>query len=404
MSEPFISFIIPAYNAQKTITTCLQSIIDCDYPLEKKEIIVVNNNSTDLTEKIVADFPVTAIQETRQGRSIARNTGARIAKGEILAFIDADCKISPNWSKEIAKSFKTPQIGATQGPIIPISDGEENFLSRFRFYQSAHLTNDSHILMDVVSFKLPMINSACCAYSKMAFEFVGGFDEELERHEDIDLSRRVFHAGFPVKSSPQAFSEVFWHGEGWSDFYLRSIAHGKTLVDYDKKWKVKSPLTILYHFFVSKFINNFFKINFSKNIFYWSIDNFFTFSSLIAYQFFWFKRNYAKSSKQQVVQAFPIRHITVDQERYLFKNEINFVFLEGKSLIKNLKTGVVIEADQVYHFFLSEIIDGNNHSSRIITSCLKEFAIEHDEAGQYFNDFIKILQVNSMIVPASAHG
>ncbi len=101
-----ISIVIPAYNAEKTIARCLESIFKQSY--QDYEVMVVNDGSTDATEKVVLDFTRTVkekypsseaqrnrevlhlIMQENRGAQAARNRGARTAKGEYLLFCDAD--------------------------------------------------------------------------------------------------------------------------------------------------------------------------------------------------------------------------------------------------------------------------------------------------------------------------
>jgi glycosyltransferase involved in cell wall biosynthesis len=95
-----VSFIIPAYNEEQLIARCLESILKqkgCDY-----EIIVVDNNSTDHTAKVASSLADLVVPCTQQGLAAARNEGARHAKGDVLAFIDADAVLSPVWLQSCA--------------------------------------------------------------------------------------------------------------------------------------------------------------------------------------------------------------------------------------------------------------------------------------------------------------
>src|ERR1035437_9820650 len=83
-----VSVVIPAYNEEKYIGACLDSLMD--QKEKPDEIIVVNNNSTDNTAKIVKKYPVRLINEEQQGMIPARNRGFNEAKFEIIARTDAD--------------------------------------------------------------------------------------------------------------------------------------------------------------------------------------------------------------------------------------------------------------------------------------------------------------------------
>jgi glycosyltransferase involved in cell wall biosynthesis len=102
-----ISIIIPAYNEERYLKRCLDSVAS---QLEQPyEVIVVDNNSTDATVTIAHTYPfVRLLQEKNQGRVYARNAGFQAAGGDILARIDADAELPPDWTQSIRRYFEQP--------------------------------------------------------------------------------------------------------------------------------------------------------------------------------------------------------------------------------------------------------------------------------------------------------
>jgi len=101
--HPYVSIIIPVYNDENGIQDTLLSLFNQNYPEDKFEIIVVDNNSTDNTHKIILktvlgfDGNIVIKNEKKTGSYAARNKGLRISKGEIIAFIDSDMTVKPDW-------------------------------------------------------------------------------------------------------------------------------------------------------------------------------------------------------------------------------------------------------------------------------------------------------------------
>ncbi len=113
-----ISIIIPAYNEEKRIRNCLKSILSQDNSL-LFEVIVVNNASCDNTIEVIKsiNFPIKIVEEPKQGLTIARNSGAKVAKGDLLVFLDADVILPNNWLKNICGIFKNnPRLVCISGP------------------------------------------------------------------------------------------------------------------------------------------------------------------------------------------------------------------------------------------------------------------------------------------------
>jgi glycosyltransferase involved in cell wall biosynthesis len=121
---PYVSVIIPTYNRAKMLPVTLDSFLAQNYPRERYEIIVANNNSSDDTQQVLNDYRVRqtnlrSINETRQGVHFARNSAAKIAAGEILYFTDDDMIADPHLLAELVKIFGLdPKIGSATGKII----------------------------------------------------------------------------------------------------------------------------------------------------------------------------------------------------------------------------------------------------------------------------------------------
>src|SRR3990172_8793490 len=94
----FISVIVPAFNEEKYIVSCLQALKQQDFPSEKYEIIVVNNLSTDKTRETAESMGVVVVDFSQnKGVGPARQEGVSKASGQILAFTDADTKPETTW-------------------------------------------------------------------------------------------------------------------------------------------------------------------------------------------------------------------------------------------------------------------------------------------------------------------
>lgn len=195
---PFISIIIPVYNGEKTIGECLNSLMNLDYPKHNYEVIVVDNNSQDKTKQITKQFPFIYLLEKKQGAAAARNSGAKIAKGEILAFIDADVCVNSDWLSQITEAFtKYPQIDGIQGYSSGING---NIWAEFfqRFYEYKY-----YPLIEKQENCVKNIDTKNFSILKDKFFSVEGFNEEYTRAEDTDLGFRLFIRGYNIKYVPR---------------------------------------------------------------------------------------------------------------------------------------------------------------------------------------------------------
>ena len=111
-----VSVVIPAYNEEKFIRKALKSVTN--QLVDADEIIVINNNSSDKTVEITRSFSVRIIDEKKQGMISARNTGFDNAKYDIIARIDADVQVPPDWIQRIKRNFEKKKIDALTGPLL----------------------------------------------------------------------------------------------------------------------------------------------------------------------------------------------------------------------------------------------------------------------------------------------
>ncbi len=99
--NPEISVIIPSYNSGQTIKVCLDSLSKQRLPAE---IILVDDGSKDNSQSIVKSFPqIKLLMQNHQGPGIARNLGAKQAKGQILIFVDSDMEFAKNFLADLTK-------------------------------------------------------------------------------------------------------------------------------------------------------------------------------------------------------------------------------------------------------------------------------------------------------------
>jgi len=188
------SIIIPAYNSEKTIHRCLNSILNSKFN-EKFELIVVDDSSTDKTAIIAKKFGAKVIKNrNRGGPSKARNIGARYAKGKILLFIDSDVLLFSNTLQLINNFLKNKkEIVALSCNFDPKCEMKDS-ISRYK-----HLYTQNNFLKQTI----PPIFTSTCAIKKEVFQSIGGFNEKLRVNEDNFLGIKLTNAGYKIAFSNQ---------------------------------------------------------------------------------------------------------------------------------------------------------------------------------------------------------
>lgn len=192
------SVIVPAYNSQTTLTSCLESLFRQTVPMEKYEIIVVDDGSSDDTSKVAQQFEVRYLCQANQGPAAARNRGIEAAHGQIVLFTDSDCIPAVDWLEQMVSPFKAPDVVAVKGAY---TTKQKEFIARFAQMEF----EDRYDLLHKSSF-IDMIDTYSAAFRKDIFRAVGSFDSNFPKanNEDTELSYRLATAGCKMLFNPQA--------------------------------------------------------------------------------------------------------------------------------------------------------------------------------------------------------
>jgi len=189
-----ISVIVCAHNEAAYLPACLHSLLaQTRLP---DEILVINNASTDETRAVAQQIPhVRVVDEPRKGLVVARETARRLATGDVLAYVDADCRAPLRWLARLARRFeRDPALLALSGP--------------YRFYDwdwwgrlliAAYDVTLAPATLFLVKYLLrigTVFYGGNFAVRREALERIGGFDTSIEFHgEDTNLGRRLYAIG-----------------------------------------------------------------------------------------------------------------------------------------------------------------------------------------------------------------
>jgi glycosyltransferase involved in cell wall biosynthesis len=189
-----ISAIVCAYNEAAFLPACLHSLLSQTRPPD--EIIVINNASSDGTSAVaLAISGVRVVDEPAKGLVVARETGRRAAAGDVLAYVDADCRAPLQWLERIEQRFERhAALVAVTGPYR-FYDWDRMGRWLIRGYD-AILAPPTHLVVHYLFGAGAILYGGNFAVRREALERIGGFDRTIEFHgEDTNLGRRLTPVG-----------------------------------------------------------------------------------------------------------------------------------------------------------------------------------------------------------------
>jgi len=187
-----ISIIVPAYNNPSDLRECLSALLPSSRP--DSEIIVVDDGSTDDMASVAAGTGLRLLRlPENSGSSVARNHGARAARGDILLFVDADVVVAPGAVARVARTFaEYPEVAAVFGSY-DTRPRAQGVVSQYRNLLHHYVHQEGN--PEASTFW-----AGCGAIRRTVFEAVGGFDERMPGTsiEDIELGYRLRQAGYRI--------------------------------------------------------------------------------------------------------------------------------------------------------------------------------------------------------------
>jgi glycosyltransferase involved in cell wall biosynthesis len=225
ISFPLISVIIPCYNHARYLPAAIDSVSMQDYP--NKEIIVVDDGSSDNTKEVAANYPqVKYIFQNNSGLSAARNTGLKNSGGELLLFLDAD-----DWL--YADALKTNTRYLAEDPDLAFVSGGHNKVDDAGCILSAE---DIDVNEDHYQWLLKMNYigmHATVLYRRWVFDEFE-FDTSLKACEDYDLYLRIARK-YPIAHHTKKIAAYRWHNSNMSGNIPKMLGSVLLVLDRQKK-------------------------------------------------------------------------------------------------------------------------------------------------------------------------
>ena len=234
-----VSAVVPVYNGESFIGETIKSLLGQTRKFD--EIVVADDGSTDRTVEIVKKFKqVRLVQSNHVERIAIRNIGWKAAKGNIIAFIDSDLVLVPEWLEEILKGFDKGYAAAVDRRAV---HHPQTYIAKLNdhFFDIRYGDNYKPFTLWVIRRDL--------------LEQLGGLDEQVIAFEDIDIADRVFESGHDVffaakaiayhKGEPVSIREEirrnFWFGSHVWPYWKKRIIGRRFVLSQDFLTSFRKP-------------------------------------------------------------------------------------------------------------------------------------------------------------------
>ncbi|MCH7567962.1 MAG: glycosyltransferase family 2 protein [Nanoarchaeota archaeon] len=201
---PTVSFLVPAYNEEKSIADTINALLNIKYPKGKKEIIVINDGSKDRTAEIVRKLEkkykeIYLLNKKNSGKANSLNQAIKLAKGELIAVVDADSYPNKNALIRMVGYFEDENVGAVTSRVLV--KNKKNWIERYQVLDYSIIAW-TRKLLDFVN-SVYVTNGPLSIYRKDIVVEIGGFDPK-NLTEDIEITWNILSHDYDTRMSYSA--------------------------------------------------------------------------------------------------------------------------------------------------------------------------------------------------------
>lgn len=213
---PKVSIIVTSRNNESTISECLQSLFNMDYPKDALEVFVIDGCSTDATVKIAESFPAKVISVPLNAAA-AYNLAQKTASYSILGFVDSDAKVEREWLKKLVVHLSDPKVAGVSGSIETWNT--ENPWARSIGYE----LKNRYRRIGKYTRRIATMN---LLLKKDIIAEAGGWDERLPSQYDTDFGFRLSSLGYKIAYEPAAKC-YHYHRPTLKAYWRQQLQYGK---------------------------------------------------------------------------------------------------------------------------------------------------------------------------------
>jgi len=229
-----VTVVTPLRNARHFLPVTVPTVLEAARTSGNVELIYVDNGSTDGSGDYLASIPgIKVLRLDNESIAAARNYGARHARGEYIAFLDADCSIQPGYFNDALDVMRTSAAGATGFEV--------------QLPPAPHWVEETwHNLHAVGSDReVTWINSANFVISRAVFEKIGGFREDLLTGEDTEIGQRLMRAGYRLWAASRLTVTHLGNPKSIRAFHRQKLWHGLGMFGTVSRHSLDKPTAMM---------------------------------------------------------------------------------------------------------------------------------------------------------------
>ena len=218
-----MSVVVPFYNVESYIASCIDGLRAQTFPRDGYEIILVNNNSTDASARIAASFDdVTVLNQPVSGSYAARNMGIRKASGEIIVTIDPDCRPDPDWLAQVDASMQDERCMILLGHQRHAKTGKG--LSLLEMYESEKIAYVTERRDPELYFGY----TSNMAFRRSLFDVMGLFPERVRGGDTVFVQKAVDKLGCDIVRYNPEMHTTHLELDTLRAYYNKRLVYGKS--------------------------------------------------------------------------------------------------------------------------------------------------------------------------------
>jgi glycosyltransferase involved in cell wall biosynthesis len=213
---PKVSFVVIGRNEEKHLAACVEALMRLNYPQEQKEIIFVDNNSTDRSLEIARQFPIKIIALKQQPATpgLARNAGLHAATGDYVHFVDGDMTVDADWLIHALPVFEDERVAVVVGRLQEVNPQNSLYNRFFDLGWKTAALGEIEAPGGGGLFRAAVLREA------------GGYDDSLFGAEEIDLGYRLRQKNFKIFRLPDCMAHHDIDMKSFGHFWRRGVRDG----------------------------------------------------------------------------------------------------------------------------------------------------------------------------------